>query len=283
MSKANQFHNRYIDDSYLEEKSKFGYNPWSVLVEEAIIQEGSKMQDVSSDDEPEGLDKNEAPKTPASAQAEIDAEQAQAAGQEGQPSEEEMAMMQQQAEQEAAAGQEGAGEAGEAGEAGLLSPEELQQLIEGFQTGEVTEETLKQMLDAGQINNTDIQMLQEQMPSPEEEQAAQINQVQEMVIRFNVYDKIMNLDSKLELFIENFNEVGSGFYKDVQQVHEFIKVLNTLIFNLEINLVYQMYASLELQLIQLFEDYKDNQTDAQNGDFDIDKNEKEVTEEGGSN
>ncbi len=266
MSKVNQFHNRYIDESYLEEKSKFGYNPWSVLVEEAIIQEGAKMQDVSSDDEPEGLDKNEAPKTPPSAQAEIDAEMAAAGEQPPEMTEEEM--MQMQAEQEAAQGQEGMeGQEGEMEEP-LLSPEELQQLIAGFQSGEVTEESLKQMLDAGQINNTDIQMLQEQMPSPEEEQAAQISQVQEMVIRFNVYDKIMNLDSKLELFMENFNEVGSGFYKDVQQVHEFIKVLNTLIFNLEINLVYQMYASLELQLIQLFEDYKENQAAAQAGELD---------------
>lgn len=238
MPEVNQFHNRYIDESYLEEKSKFGYNPWSVLVEEAIIQEGAKMQDVSSDDEPDGLDKNESPST----QAEMDVEQGQVeAGQEPEP------------------------------EQPLLSPEELQQLIQGFQSGEVTEETLKQMLDAGQINNTDIQMLQEQMPSPEEEQAQQINQVQEMVIRFNIYDKIMNLDSKLELFMENFNEVGSGFFKDVQQVHEFIKVLNTLIFNLEINLVYQMYASLEMQLIQLFEDYKEHQSSAQAGNFDIDK------------
>ena len=258
MPTANQFHNRYIDDSYLEEKSKFGYNPWSVLVEEAIIQEGAKMKDVSSDDEPEGLDKNEAPNRPASAQAEIDAEMAA----EGQPQEAEMSEEEMLAMQQAQAGQEGQMEEP------LLSPEELQQLIQGFQSGEITEEMLKQMVDEGQINNTDIQMLQEQMPSPEEEQAQQINQVQEMVIRFNIYDKIMNLDSKLEIFIENFHEVGSGFYKDVEQVHEFIKVLNTLIFNLEINLVYQMYASLELQLIQLFEDYKENQEAAQAGDLD---------------
>jgi len=269
MTEVNQFHNRYIDSSYLEEKSKFGYNPWSVLVEEAIIQEGAKMKDVSSDDEPENLDRNDAPKTPPSAQAEIDAEMVA----QGQVPQGEEAFPDPAAEM-ANAPQEGAPQEGqEEMEQPLLSPEDLQALIQGFQNGEITEEMLKQMLDDGQINNTDIQMLQEQMPSPEEEQAAQITQVQEMVIRFNIYDKIMNLDSKLEIFIENFHEVGSGFYKDVEQVHEFIKVLNTLIFNLEINLVYQMYASLELQLIQLFEDYKENQAAAQAGELDTEKEE----------
>lgn len=233
MSKVNQFHNRYIDESYLEEKSKFGYNPWSVLVQEAIIQEGAKLKDVSSDDEPEGLDKNESIET-------------QAPQEEKQTAQEDNKQDQDQEQEQP-----------------LLSPEELQQLAEDFQSGKITEEILKQMVDKGQINNIDIQMMQEQLSSPEEEQERQINQVQEMVIRFNVYDKIMNLDNKLDVFMENFDDVNSSFYKDVQQIHEFIKVLNTLIFSLEINLVYQLYASLELQLIQLFEEYKETQATTQ--------------------
>jgi len=217
---SNQFHKRYIDEAYLEEKSKAGFNPWNVLVEEALIQEGLKS--VDSDDEPDDVD--QAPKE------EAPQEQAAQPQQEGVPQEED----------------------------GLLSPEELQQMAQALQSGEMTEEDLKGLMDQGKINNIDVQMIQESMPSPEEEQAQQINQVQEMVVRFNVYDKIMALDAKLDLFIENFHDGGSDFYGEVQQIHEFVKVLNTLIFNLEINLVYQMYASLETQLIELFETYKDN-------------------------
>jgi flagellar biosynthesis GTPase FlhF len=174
MNNINQFHTRYIDEAYIEEKSKFGYNPWSVLIEEA------KLQDVSSDDEPDELNTNSGNKS--------SQEEEQPSQEEEQPSQEEEPK---------------------------LSEEELQQLVQSFQSGELSEEDLKNMLDQGQINNTDIQILQQmiEQSSPEDEQAQQINQVQEMVIRFNIYDKVMALDNKLEIFVENFHEVSSNFYK----------------------------------------------------------------------
>jgi len=143
----------------------------------------------------------------------------------------------------------------------LLPEEELQQLAQNLQQSEDMEADIKKLLDSGKINQSDVELLGQmlqgsQEPSPEEERAYQINNIQEMVIRFNIYDKLNDLESKLEMFTDNFPNIDEEFYKDVAQVHEYIKVVNTLIFNLEINLVYQLFANLEMKLISLFTDYQ---------------------------
>jgi len=143
-----------------------------------------------------------------------------------------------------------------------LSDDELQDLVKELQQSDDMDGDIKKLLDNGSINQADVnligELLQNNQPnSPEEEQEMQINNIQEMVIRFSIYDKLNNLENKLELFIDNFPNVDKEFYKDVSQIHEYIKVVNTLIFNLEINLVYQLYANLEMKLIDLFKNYKE--------------------------
>jgi len=143
-----------------------------------------------------------------------------------------------------------------------LSEEELQQLIEQLQQSENMEADVKKLLDDGTINQADVEILGQALqsePSPEDERQFQINNIQEMVIRFSIYDKLNALENKLDLFAENFPNVDTTFYKDVTQIREYIKVINSLIFNLEINLVYQIYANLEMKLISLFQEYKDQQ------------------------
>jgi hypothetical protein len=211
----------------IEESETIGYNygtsPWDYLIEEAA-------KEVNSDDEIPDPDSKE----------DTNSEET---GEDG------------ETEEIGGDGEEGDGE-------GLLSDEELMQLAQELQSPENAEnmdEMVKKLLDDGTINQTDIEKLgqiMQQEPSPEEERQVQINNIQEMVIRFNIYDKLNNLETKLEVFIENFPNIDEEFYKDVEQIHAYIKVINTLIFNLEINLVYQLFANLEMKLIELFTEYK---------------------------
>lgn len=141
-----------------------------------------------------------------------------------------------------------------------LSDDDLQQLIQQLQQSPDAEKDIKKLLDDGSINQADVENigkgLEGEDQSPEEEQQNQINNIQEMVIRFSIYDKLNNLENKLRLFTENFPNVDEDFYKNVSQIHDYIKIVNTLIFNLEINLVYQLYANLEMKLISIFTEYQ---------------------------
>lgn len=142
-----------------------------------------------------------------------------------------------------------------------LADGDLQQLIQQLQQSPDAEKDIKKLLDDGSINQADVENIGQGLenadqPSPEEEQQIQINNIQEMVIRFSIYDKLNNLENKLRLFTENFPNVDEDFYKDVSQIHDYIKIVNTLIFNLEINLVYQLFANLEMKLISIFTEYQ---------------------------
>jgi cobalamin biosynthesis protein CobT len=165
------------------------------------------------------------------------------------------------APEDSGSGEEAPPEDGESQEEPLLSEEELQQLAQDLQQSEDMEADVKELLDSGKINQADVEILGQllqgsQEPTPDEERAYQINNIQEMVIRFSIYDKLNDLEGKLEIFTDHFPNIDDEFYKDVAQIHEYIKVVNTLIFNLEINLVYQLFANLEMKLIQLFTEYQ---------------------------
>jgi hypothetical protein len=206
----------------LEENGfQYGRSPWDFLIEEAKTQEVNSDDDTPPEDTPEDTDSNNTP---------VEDGGDKENGDEGQ-------------------------------EEPLLSEEELQQLAQDLQQSEDMEADVKELLDSGKINQADVELLGQmlqgsQEPTPEEERAYQINNIQEMVIRFNIYDKLNDLESKLEIFTDNFPNIDEEFYKDVAQIHEYIKVVNTLIFNLEINLVYQLFANLEMKLIELFKNYQ---------------------------
>jgi len=147
-----------------------------------------------------------------------------------------------------------------------LSDEELQQIIQGIQQGQIQEDQIQQMQQSGQLTDEDIQKIQEgmqqmqqQQPSPEEqaqmETTAQINQLQEMTIRFNIYDKLIKLEDKLDYFLNYFHDITNPIYPEIENIKEYISVINSLVFNLEINLLYELYAKLEMKIIDLFEQY----------------------------
>ena len=146
-----------------------------------------------------------------------------------------------------------------------LSDEEIMQIVQALQQGQIQEDQIQKMMEDGQLSEDDMQRIQQAMqqadggspqePSPEEQQTMQINQLQDTVVRFSIYDKLGNLQNKLEQFLDHFNDVTSDLYKQTEEIYDYIKILNSLIFNLEINLVYQLYSQLEMKLIDIFEEY----------------------------
>jgi len=209
-----------ISIEILEENGfQYGKSPWDLLIEEA------KLQEVNSDDETQDNNSSTENKNSITNTNEANKEMTDNGTEEP-----------------------------------LLQMEELQQLAQELKQSENMENDIKELLDSGKINQADVeiigQLLQDGQITPEEERNYQINNIQEMVIRFSIYDKLNDLENKLELFTENFPNIDEEFYKDVAQIHEYIKVVNTLIFNLEINLVYQLFANLEMKLIELFKEYQ---------------------------
>jgi len=148
------------------------------------------------------------------------------------------------------------------GQAGDQKPS-LEQLIADFQQGTITQDDLIEMYKVGNISKEDIQKIMEASegqapgdPQNEEELLAQqIDQTNDMFVKFALYDKITELTEKLEYFKENFDDMQSGIYERVVQLNEFLNILSSLIFSIDTSIVYQMYGSILLQLTELFDAY----------------------------
>ncbi len=154
--------------------------------------------------------------------------------------------------------------------------EKLQQLAADLKQGHLDQEDLINMFKSGRLSKEEIQQIVdlasdtedgaastdaptpmegEQQPSQEELMAQQIEQTNDMFVKFAIYDKVSELTTKLNYFQDNFNDVKTEFYERVLQLKEFLNILSSLIFNLETDVAYQMYGSILLQLTELFDDY----------------------------
>jgi hypothetical protein len=164
----------------------------------------------------------------------------------------------------------------------MQQPEEetnadVQQLADDFQSGHVSQEDLVNMYRAGKINKNDLaeirQMVEnppdgdeaaaaageeEEGPSEEELFAQQIDQTNDLFIKFSIYDKILELTDKLDYFKENFEDIESQTYERVIRLREFLNILSNLVFNIETSVAYQMYGSILLQLTEIFTEYNKN-------------------------
>jgi len=144
-----------------------------------------------------------------------------------------------------------------------LSDNDKNNIAQGLANGDITEEQFKKMVNNGDLDKDDAneitQMAQElaqnQEMTPEEEQMMQITQVQDMTVRFALYEKFTKLNEKIEYFLDFFQDVANPIYKEVEYIKEYLDVVSSLVFNLEINLLYQLYFQLESKLIELFQGY----------------------------
>jgi len=154
------------------------------------------------------------------------------------------------------------------------TPEEstssIETLIQGYQEGKITEEDLINMYKKGQLTQDDILQIQDAINgaedenvSPEELFAQQIEQVNDNFIKFGLYDKINNLQEKLDDFLEN-HPVQDKLTTEVIQLNNFLKILNSLVFSLDTSVAYQLYGSIEIKLIELFKDIVGRKTTRNN-------------------
>lgn len=157
----------------------------------------------------------------------------------------------------------------------LASPEQLQQLSADLKEGTLAQDDLISMYKAGKLSKEEIQMVVdgaqeatqqevqtasepgEEQPTEEELFAQQLDQTNDMFIKFSLYDKTLDLVDKLNYFKENFEDIQSDEYQKVIQLREFLNILSNLIFNIETSVAYQMYGSILLQLTEIFNEYKD--------------------------
>jgi len=144
-----------------------------------------------------------------------------------------------------------------------LSDEDKQAIVQGLQSGEISEKAFQSMVKDGKIDEEDaqeiMQMLQqgqqEQEMTSEEQQMMQINQIQDMTVRFSLYEKYTELNQKIEYFLDFFQDINTPFYKEIENIKSYIDVISNLIFALEINLLYQLFFQIESKLIDLFQEY----------------------------
>jgi exonuclease VII small subunit len=152
---------------------------------------------------------------------------------------------------------------------------DLEQLAADLEQGTIDQDDLISMYKAGKISKDEIQQIvstvegngEEEAPvdpetgepqlSEEELLAQQIDQTNDLFVKFNIYDKIAELNDKLTYFKDNFEDIQSELYERVIQLKEFLNVLSNLVFNLETAVSYQMYGSILLQLTELFQEYNE--------------------------
>jgi len=158
---------------------------------------------------------------------------------------------------------------------------DIEQLTEDLKQGSIQQEDLVNMYKTGKITKDDIEQIIQNVESPpegdmpdgdgmdmanqepteEELLSQQVDQTNDLFVKFSIYDKINELTDKLNYFKGNFEDIQSDTYHKIMQLREFLNILSSLVFNIETAVSYQMYGSILLQLTEIFEEY--NQESAQ--------------------
>jgi len=143
-----------------------------------------------------------------------------------------------------------------------ITPEQAQQIAQGLNDGSVKEEELKQAYDKGELDDNDIQMIQQAMEgggdvdemSPEEKEKyfeKEIDQLTDNFVKLGLFDKINDLRDKINIFIESYNNAKSKLIDQFKLIRNYLDILNSLVYNLDVNLVYQLLITLEIKAIDL--------------------------------
>jgi predicted RNA-binding protein associated with RNAse of E/G family len=85
----------------------------------------------------------------------------------------------------------------------------------------------------------------------------EIDQLTDNFIRLNLYDKINELIEKIDIFLDVYNRADDALRDRLNQVKNYLNILGSLIFNLDVNLLYQLYITLEMKAIDILRDEAD--------------------------
>jgi len=152
-----------------------------------------------------------------------------------------------------------------------LSDNDKQAIVQSLMSGEIDDKKFKEMISSGDISKEDAQEIiammqqaqQQQEPTTEEIQISQINQIQDMTVRFSIYEKLNELNEKIDYFIDFFPDVSSSLYKNIEETKQFLEIVSNLVFSLEINLLYNLYFQIETSLIENFQKYLENSNNSE--------------------
>ena len=114
--------------------------------------------------------------------------------------------------------------------------------------------------DASQQQNAQIDPNTGQpIPTPEEQLAYELEGAEDKFIQMVLYERLMELDTKLELLqISVQDGVGVSakyFYDKISQYKQYVEILNELIFSISTSTIYKLVGQIELELIDLLNEY----------------------------
>lgn len=143
-----------------------------------------------------------------------------------------------------------------------ITPEQAQQIAAGLKSGEIKEEEIKQAYDSGQMNDADIQLIQQAAENggdvdeldPEEKEKyfnREIDQMTDNFVRLGLFDKINDLREKVELFSSTYTDSNDDLINKLNLIKNYLDILSSLVYNLDINIVYQMLITLEIKAIDI--------------------------------
>ena len=121
-----------------------------------------------------------------------------------------------------------------------------------------------QQQQAQQQAAADEQAQQQQAAADEQAQKEQLFNAelvgaQSKFVQFVIYDKLSDLSDKIEIMKDQLqiNDVDYDlqFSDKLDKYSQYIEVLNELIFSVSVSTIYNIVGQLEIELIQLMEDY----------------------------
>ena len=133
-----------------------------------------------------------------------------------------------------------------------ISDEQAQQIAQGLQQGQISEDEIQQALQSGQMTEEDVQAIQQFLQqnaeqSDESQFEQELSKISDSIIRLNLYDRIQELQKKIQNIIDLETKVDN---KKFEHIYNYLDILLSLVYSLDINILYQLYISLELKTIE---------------------------------
>ncbi len=140
----------------------------------------------------------------------------------------------------------------------MHSDDEVDESVNNDEEGEETQEA--QPEDGQEEVPTDEEG-NEIQPEPTEEEifSYELQAAEDKFTQFVLYEKLIELDNKLEILQSNVQfkneEFDLLFSEKLDQYKQYVGVLNELIFTMSTSTVYNIVGQLELEIINLLEQY----------------------------
>lgn len=101
--------------------------------------------------------------------------------------------------------------------------------------------------------------VEQEQPSEEDIFNYELQGAEDKFLQFTLYDKLLDLSSKIEILLDNVKNDTSteniDLIKNLEHYSQYLDVLNELIFSISTSVTYKLIGQIELELINLLEIY----------------------------